>query len=53
LSQQIRQLEETLGVLLFDRSGRAIQLTDAGHAYGEYVRREHVANMTEQQGALL
>src|ERR1700736_851018 len=39
LSQQIRQLEETLGVLLFDRSGRAIQLTDAGHAYVEYARR--------------
>jgi LysR family cyn operon transcriptional activator len=39
LSQQVRQLEETLGVLLFDRSGRCIQLTDAGYAYGEYVRR--------------
>lgn len=39
LSQQIKQVEETLGVLLFDRSGRAIQLTDAGHAYVEYARR--------------
>jgi LysR family cyn operon transcriptional activator len=39
LSQQVRQLEETLGVLLFDRSGRGIHLTDAGYAYGEYVRR--------------
>ena len=39
LSQQIRQLEDTLGVLLFDRSGREIQLTDAGAAYLHYARR--------------
>lgn len=39
LSQQIRQLEDTLGVPLFDRSGREIQLTDAGAAYLHYARR--------------
>lgn len=39
LSQQIRQLEETLGVQLFDRSGRSIRTTDAGQAYLLYARR--------------
>jgi LysR family cyn operon transcriptional activator len=39
LSQQIRQLEETLGVQLFDRSGRSIRTTDAGQAYRIYARR--------------
>ncbi|MGO4326562.1 transcriptional regulator CynR [Cupriavidus sp. 2TAF22] len=39
LSQQIRQLEETLGVQLFDRSGRGIRTTDAGQAYLLYARR--------------
>ncbi|WP_408445303.1 LysR family transcriptional regulator [Paraburkholderia sediminicola] len=29
LSQQIRQLEDTLRVQLLDRSGRAIQVSDA------------------------
>jgi LysR family hydrogen peroxide-inducible transcriptional activator len=32
LSQQIRKLEEDLGVVLFDRLGRGIALTDAGRA---------------------
>ena len=39
LSQQIRQLEETLGVRLFDRSGRNTCLTDAGKVWLIYARR--------------
>ncbi|OPK11796.1 MULTISPECIES: transcriptional regulator CynR [Pseudomonas] len=39
LSQQIRQLEETLGVSLFDRTSRTIKPTDAGQAYIECARR--------------
>jgi LysR family cyn operon transcriptional activator len=39
LSQQIRQLEDTLRVQLLDRSGRTIQLTDAGAAYVRYAHR--------------
>ncbi|MFM0213706.1 transcriptional regulator CynR [Paraburkholderia sediminicola] len=39
LSQQIRQLEDTLCVQLLDRSGRTIQLTDAGAAYVRYAQR--------------
>lgn len=39
LSQQIRQLEESLGAPLFDRSGRSVRLTDAGQAYVAYARR--------------
>ena len=36
ISQQIRRLEEELGVLLFDRVGKTIVLTDAGA-----ILREH------------
>ena len=39
LSQQIRQLEDTLHAPLLDRSGRTIALTDAGVAYLGYARR--------------
>lgn len=39
LSQQIRQLEETLGAQLLDRSGRVVRATDAGEAYIAYARR--------------
>jgi LysR family transcriptional regulator, cyn operon transcriptional activator len=39
LSQQIKQLEEMLGVPLFDRSGKVTRLTDAGETYQRYARR--------------
>lgn len=39
LSQQIRQLEETLEVTLFDRTSRTVKPTDAGTAYIECARR--------------
>ncbi|RON01576.1 transcriptional regulator CynR [Pseudomonas brassicacearum] len=38
LSQQIKQLEDSLGAPLFDRSGRTVRLTDAGEAYVRYAR---------------
>ncbi len=43
LSQQIRQLEDELGVLLFRRTKRRVQLTDAGLAF-----REAAQQMLEQ-----
>lgn len=39
LSQQVRQLEESLGAQLFDRSGRQTRLTDAGEVYLRYALR--------------
>jgi LysR family cyn operon transcriptional activator len=33
LSQQVRQLEDRLGVTLLDRSGKKLRLTDAGRTY--------------------
>jgi len=39
LSQQIRQLEDTLRVQLFARGTRTVQLTDAGEAWRIYAQR--------------
>ena len=39
LSQQIKQLEESLQSPLLDRSGRSVQLTNAGEIYLHHARR--------------
>lgn len=50
ISHQVRQLETWLGVRLFERSGHALRLTEAGHAYlaevGEVLDR--LAAVTER-----
>lgn len=37
VSQQIRELESWLGIVLFERRARSVQLTDAGVAYGKEI----------------
>ena len=39
LSQRVRQLEDELGQRLFDRSGKVVQLTDAGVLYLRFARQ--------------
>ena len=39
LSQQIKQLEESLKLPLLDRSGKTVRLTDAGEIYVHHARR--------------
>ncbi len=51
LSQQIRQLEEELGIRLFDRIGKRVQLTAAGKLLLGYARRV-VHELGEAQRAL-
>ncbi|MGW6614656.1 transcriptional regulator CynR [Streptomyces erythrochromogenes] len=38
LSQQVKQLERTVGAQLLDRTGRAVRLTDAGTTYVHHAR---------------
>ncbi|MBB6500094.1 LysR substrate-binding domain-containing protein [Pedobacter cryoconitis] len=39
LSQQVKQLEEELGMLLFDRMGKHVKLTEAGHVFLVHARQ--------------
>src|SRR6059036_2475865 len=55
LSQQIRQIEEELGVKLFERTKRNVQVTAAGkafvaEAYAVLRHIDHLANVAIQAG---
>ena len=51
ISINIKKLEEELGVKLFERLGRTIQLTDAGRVVEEYVARL-MGGLTEMRQAI-
>ncbi|MFF2998765.1 transcriptional regulator CynR [Streptomyces sp. NPDC057950] len=51
LSQQIRQLERTLGVQLLDRTRRTVRLTDAGEAFQHYAQQA-LRSLTTAQRAV-
>lgn len=46
LSRQIKNLEEALGVVLFERTGHGIRLTEAGHFFRE--RTEQILKMLNE-----
>jgi DNA-binding transcriptional LysR family regulator len=57
LSNRIRELEEELGVKLFERHTRCVELTQAGHEYLKHIEqiftmldRAQVASQAAQQG---
>ncbi|MET4592520.1 DNA-binding transcriptional LysR family regulator [Arthrobacter sp. 754] len=53
LSVWIRRLEQDLGVVLFDRSSRAVRLTDAGQAvYGPILKTLESASLIERAALL-
>lgn len=39
LSASVRELEEELGILIFERSNKGITLTDAGHEFVNYAKK--------------
>lgn len=57
LSRAVGQLEDNLGVALFEKDGRQIKLTDDGHAFLKVVRRamrlidDGMMSVTEQKAA--
>lgn len=48
LTRQIRQLEHELGVMLFRRTNRGVELTNAGHVFLDDARR--VVQLADQAG---